>query len=923
MKNLSRERWEEVDRVFDAVLAAPVADRDRLLATLTGEDLALAREVRTLLDFEARGGAELGDSALEFVPGLLDGAVQGGDGASPPDDVGPLSHVGPYRILREIARGGMGRVYLAERVDPDLPQRVALKLVKRGMDTDDVLLRFRQERRILASLNHPGIARLQDGGATPDGRPWLVMEYVEGVPLGEYLEGAGPALPQRVRLLVQLCDAVEYAHRNLVLHRDLKPSNVLVTPGGDAKLLDFGIAKLLHAEPVHSGPTEPVTRLGRRILTPEWASPEQVAGEPLTTASDVYQLGLLLQWAVGVGGDPLPRELRLVVGRALDEDPARRYPSAGALGEDLRRFLEDRPVLARSPSVAYRVRKFARRNPVPMAAGVGLLVMGGIFGVAYTRGIQVERDLAQQEADRARAALDFVAALFEGADPNVSGGDTLDVFQLLDRGEERLETHLARRPELRQEMEILLGRLFTRLGEFPRAEVLFLSALAHDGESEGGRGPLQAGLLPAGGARDITPEQLAAAGGGITLAQEVAQLRFRQGRFQEAEDFLARAQAEAEALGDPALLARVLIQRGGNLPYTADASAAEPLLEQALALLEELPDTPPGLREEARGRLGTLLMLEGRYPEGEEHLGAVVESLRREGGEGSLSLADALNNLGNLYQRSGRPADAMAAHEEVLAIRRRALPAGHPDIGLSLNNLGTVAAGAGDFGTAAMWMEQAIEVAELRGGRESRNVALSIMNLGWIRMRQGELEAAEVHFRESIDLFRRTTGPDSPDAGLAVGNLAQLLQLQGRLAEAEREALEALRIREAAHGPESMHVAWRSWQVADILEDQGRLEEAERYHARSVAVRRIHYPETHPEVTRGRNSLGDLLLRMERWPEAAELYRAAAAAFEADPEADAAELEFARSRLDLAEREAASRGIALPSGPPPPPPSGD
>ena len=910
MRHLSRERWEEVDRVFDAVLAAPEPDRARLLEALTGDDDALAREVRTLLEFEARGDDELGDSALDFVPGLLEGAVEPGESTPLPEDLGPLVHVGPYRVIRELARGGMGRVYLAERVDPDLPQTVALKLVKRGMDTDDVLLRFRQERRILASLNHPGIARLLDGGATADGRPWLAMEYVEGVPLGEHLERSAPPLTQRLGLLLQLCDAVEYAHRNLVLHRDLKPSNVLVTPGGDAKLLDFGIAKLLHAEPVHSGPTEPVTRVGRRILTPEWASPEQVAGEPLTTASDVYQLGLLLRSAVTAGGATAPRELRLVVGRALEEDPARRYPSAGALAEDLRRFMENRPVLARAPSPAYRIRKFVGRNPVPVAAALLLLVMGGVFAAVYARGIRTERDLARQEADRARAALDFVAALFEGADPNVSGGDTLDVYQLLDRGEARLAGHLARRPELRREMETLLGRLFTQLGEFQRAEALFLSALAA-GEGEETGDLLRAGVLPQGAPGDVTPERLAAVDGDIALAQGVAGLRTREGRFEEAEAFLARAQERAEAEGDPGTLARILVQRGGNLPYTAEASAAEPLLRRALALLEELPDASPELMAEARGRLGTLLMLEGRYPEGEELLGAVVESLRQEGGEGSLPLADALNNLGNLYQRSGRPAEALAAHEEVLAIRRRVLPAGHPDIALSLNNLGTVAAGAGDFGTAALWMEQAIEAAQVRTGRESRPVALSIMNLGWIRMRQGELDAAEEHFRESIGIFRRTTGPDSPDTGLAVGNLAQLLQLQGRLAEAEAEALEALRIREAAHGPESMHVAWRSWQVADILEDQGRLEEARSHHARSLAVRRIHYPETHPEVTRGRNSLGDLLIRMERWQEAADLFGAAAAAFEADPDADAADLEFARGRLDLAVREAATRGTTL------------
>lgn len=888
MRELSPERWRQVDRAFEAVLEAPPEARERRLHEVTGDDHDLAREVRALLEYETLGEERLGESALDSMPHLVASALaEEGDspsGDEAPGSQGPGDMVGPWRILSEIGRGGMGRVFLAERLDPDLPQKAALKVVRRGMDTDDILLRFRQERRILASLEHPGIARVLDGGSTADGRPWLAMEYVPGVSMGARVEAGDLPLEERLRLFVQVCDAVAWAHRNLVIHRDLKPSNVMVTPDGRARLLDFGIAKLLHAEAERSGPTEPLTRVGRRILTPEWASPEQIAGHPLTTASDVYQLGLLLRWLMNEGLAPPPRDLRLVAGRALDEEPGRRYATAAELATDLRRFLEKRPVEARAPSAAYRLTKFVRRNPVPVGAAAAVILLAGAFALAYARGIATQRDVARLEADRARAALDFVTALFEGADPARSGGDTLNVFQLLERGEARLATYLERRPELRAEMEGVLGRLFTELGEFDRADPLLRSAM----DAPGGIG--------------VSGDP------GVHRLLDLAHLRTRQGRFPEAEDLLARAQALAErdATSDPETLARVMVQRGGNLAYTEGASGTEDLLQRALVLAEGLPEPRPRLVSDARMRLGTHLMLEGRYPEAEALLLLEVEDRRAGAGEGTPALADALNNLGNLYQRSARPEEAESAHLEALEIRRRVLPADHPDLSLSLNNLGTVAAGRGDMDSADAWMSEAIEVLEARVGRENRNVALSVMNLGWIRMRRGRLEEAEALIRESLDLFGRTVGPQSPDAGLALGNLAQVLQDQGRLAEAEAAAREALRVREAAHGPESMHAAWRSWHLASILQLQGRLEEAEPLYARSLEIRRIHHDETHPEVTRGRNSLGDLWLQLGRWEDAARIFAAAAVRFEEDPGRFAAERDFAWGRVDYA-RDAAQR----------------
>jgi tetratricopeptide (TPR) repeat protein/tRNA A-37 threonylcarbamoyl transferase component Bud32 len=415
---VSGTRWQRIDELFHRALAAPEVARDTLIAEAAGDDAALAAEVHRLLRAHRAAGTDFLDTPA-------------GMPASFPDDDPSLAGrtVGAYRLIREIGRGGMGSVYLAERADRQFEKRLAIKLVKRGMDSDSILRRFRAERQILATLDHPNIARLLDGGTTDDGHPYFVMELVEGDPIDEYAAARRLPVEARLELFRQVCAAVSYAHQHLVIHRDLKPSNILVTADGTVKLLDFGIARILGSGEPEAPST--VTVLG--LMTPEFASPEQVRGRPTTTQSDVYALGVVL-YRLLTGAAPYrldshsPDELARVIGgveparpstagagtrrlrgdldnivlKALRKEPERRYASVEQFAEDIRRHLAGLPVIARPDTVGYRAAKFVQRNRVAVvgAVVVFLTLVGGILATSW-------------QAQRARAAQARAERRFE------------------------------------------------------------------------------------------------------------------------------------------------------------------------------------------------------------------------------------------------------------------------------------------------------------------------------------------------------------------------------------------------------------------------------------------------------------------------------------------------------------------------------
>ncbi|HMS02802.1 MAG TPA: serine/threonine-protein kinase, partial [Gemmatimonadaceae bacterium] len=510
---MSTPRWQRLDALFHEALECPASERAAFLDAACGGDAALRREVKALLDADAAPGDPLGEVVAD--------AAQRLDATRAVDLTG--QRIGSFRVGREIGRGGMGAVYLGERDDGGFAQRVALKVIGVGASAPATRARFLRERQILAALQHPGIARLVDGGVTDAGQPWFAMEYVEGERIDAWCARTQASLATRLRLFDEACRAIAYAHARLVVHRDLKPEHLLVTADGDVRVLDFGIAKALvgdggdggsGGDPTPGATPPTVTTLLRGLpMTPAYASPEQARGEPVGTATDVYALGVILYElltghrpyevrdatpetladaiahatplppSARAEAPPVPRarlvgDLDAICLKALAKDPARRYATVEALREDLARFAERRPVRAVPPTLRYRLRTLVRRYPA--ASTIGALAVVALVAVTgwYTQRLATERDLARREAARAREVADFLRTLFEVADPETVRGDTITVRTMLDRGAERIDRALAGQPRLRADLTELLGGAFVGLGLPERGEALLASALA-------------------------------------------------------------------------------------------------------------------------------------------------------------------------------------------------------------------------------------------------------------------------------------------------------------------------------------------------------------------------------------------------------------------------------------------------------------
>ena len=741
LRALSGERRREFERLLDQALELPADQVAEFLDRECPDDRELRAEIEAMLRADAAAAGFLENPAAGFARELSVERVDLDPAADPRGQ-----RVGPWRIEDEVGRGGMGAVYRATRADGHFEQTVALKLIKRGLDTDEVLARFRQERQILARLEHPGIARLVDGGAAADGRPYVAMEFVEGEPLTEYCRSRALDLGARLELFDQICAAVAYAHRNLVIHRDLKPGNILVTREGKAKLLDFGIAKLLGPE----GRGGETLTMGPR-MTPHYAAPEQVRGDPPTTATDVYALGVILyELLSGVkphGGegslsdleraimqedpeppsvararhgvksatDPAGADLRgdldNIVLVALRKEPERRYSSAEALRADLERYRSGQAVGATRPTFRYRAGKYVARHRVGVIAAAVVLVslIVGLVGTAWqARVAGRERDRALSEANRARAINDFVLnELLEAPMPERALGRALTVGEVLDNAARSVEHAFPSQPETEAAVRMTLARTYQALGNYPASRRHAEAAQAIL-ERASGAASDTLGIGAFVGELAIDEGQYAAARTRLeaTLGRTVAILgeshettiraRIALGRVLGLQGENARAQDELQralgALGGRAgalwrleVRARWLIADAQVRQYRAREAQAQ-CLEALRVQQQHLGGDHPEIAETLI-RYAAALGADLRWEQAEGVFRRVVDMRVRLFGEDHPATAEAIAGLAVQIDRQLRHDEARAAQQRALGIYRRTLGDRHPRTLQAIRNL--------------------------------------------------------------------------------------------------------------------------------------------------------------------------------------------------------------------------------------------
>lgn len=828
------DRWVEVDRLFDEALDVPDAERDRFLVERCGGDVELLARLRHLVAVASDQGARLETPGPSLVKAALEveGELDERTGISSGDVIGR------YRVVGELGRGGMATVFDAERDDGAFQQKVAIKVLRRGLDTDEIVGRFLAERQILSGLEHPNIARLVDGGATEDGRPYLVMERVSGQPLTEWVEARALSVADRLRLFCQVADAVQFAHQRLVVHRDLKPSNVLVDESGAAKLLDFGIAKLLDSSDAVA--SDGLTRTGVRPLTPAYASPEQVRGDPVTTASDVYQLGAVLyellsgrrpfegrgpelEAAITTGRPRRPSEageerlradlrgdLDAIVMKALRVEPERRYGSVADLSADVRRYLAKEPVRARPDTISYRLGRFARRRPEIVAAvGLVAVLVAGYVGtlVRHADRLEAERDRAQLETAKAQQVSGFLVDLFRANDPDAVEGRELTAFELLARAEERAEL-LADQPEIQASMLGVIGQMYMALGHFDRAEpVLDRSLTLHR-------------------SNDLaSPMEVANALG------ELGDILQRTGRHEEADSVLTAAIELAREIEEPYVEGNTLNAYGHSLLGQAAYDQAEQAFRESLEIRRESLGTHQWTAHTLQG-LAIALEEQERFEAAESTYVASLEMMSGIDPE-HTQVASTLAALGRMFATQGRL-------EEADSVLRRSL-----------------------------------ELFEARVGSSHERLALTHNELGVLSVRRGQLAQAEEYFRRSLAIHERARGPTHPEVAVALNNISYTLVEQGRLADALPLRRRVLEIAQASIGDSHDNTGWYAFNLGDLLERLGDEGEAEGYYRQALGILRRTLPEGHFRTTTPMVSLGDLLARTDRAEEGAELLREA------------------------------------------------
>ncbi len=862
---MKTKRWKQVDNLFASSLERPPSERAAFLKSACGDDEDLRQQVEKLLRAD--------QNADDFLEGPL--FSKRPSSLSATESPEPEGRLGRYVLIREINRGGMGSIYLANRDDDTFSRTVAVKVLLPGVGGEDILRRFLMERQILANLEHPNIARLYDGGSTKDGRPFFVMEYIEGLPIDVYCDRRRLTLEQRLKLLEPVFDAVHFAHQRLLVHRDLKPANILVTSDGTPKLLDFGIAKPL--DPASFKEQIQTTQAGMRLMTPRYASPEQVEGQAITTATDVYALGVLVfELLCGFWPYPLkeglpseieraireqspakpssfmerateenksgaqercppemishsrgvkPRELQRrlqgdldnIVLKALRKEPKRRYSSVDQFYSDMRRFLEHRPILAQPDTRGYRIKKFLIRNR--LAVGVMAFVVSLLLGFSTMVSLQAQRISRESKLARFHEAQ----AIRDRDKARDVLAYLIDVFE---------ESNPYEGQERNLSSQELLKRGVAKIDESFREQPEVRASLMH------------------------------------TFARIFQSL----GSYEDAASLLRKAlQLRRDLFGEAHEEVAVSLCDLGEL------YAAKGEFEKALESYRQGLDLWKGLAggnqvEIARSLngLANLLVKRGEFEEAETTLREALAIYERVLGREGEETADCLRGLGNLYQKKGEFGEAACWHRAALAIQQKILGAGHPRVALTLSALGQVLIEAEVEDEAELLLERALMIQRGVLEADHPDLAATLNSLAQVIMKRGFLDAAEPFFREALAIFRARLGEDHLDVATVEMNLALLLIFSGNKGFAEpRQLIErAMATRQRRQGKHHPDMAHGYYILGNLNKREGKLPEAERCFRETIHIFERVSGETNPNLAYPYMELCELLMKRRALEEA-------------------------------------------------------
>jgi len=832
------ERWARVKELFEAAVELDSNQRAAFLDKECGGDESLRVEIESLLKSDELTGDFIEEPAFA-IPGDL----------FPDNGEEPFvgRHFGAYQVIREIGRGGLGAVYLAARADDEYRKQVAIKVIRRGLDTDDIIRRFRNERQILAQLDHPNIARLIDGGTTDDGLPYFVMEYVNGEPINAYCDANALPTTERLTLFRKVCAAVTYAHQNLVIHRDLKPSNILVTQSGEPKLLDFGIAKLLGTGDELFTQTIPALR----VMTPEYASPEQVKGEKIMTTSDVYSLGVLLyELLTGqrpyrlktrtpeeiaraiteqeperpstavthAGSSPqsairnpkfLRGDLDNIVLMAMRKEPARRYSSVGQFSEDIRRHLTGLPVVARKDTVAYRTSKFVNRHRIGVAAAslVLLSLLGGIVATL----IQVRT--AHRERAKAEAISGFLQKTLNASNPDINLSSQPTVKDLLDDASKRLATEeLSDQPEVKAELQRIIGASYFSLGQYVLAEQNLTAALDAQLRIYGEDAPETLKTLV------LRASLWGGATGNYAKAdkfyrEKLALLRSEQRKGTITPEYLIMA-----------LSGCALLQRAQG-----DSKEAETLLREAAALRSRAYPEVKNNPDEAL--LALTKTDQGKFDEAIKTVRERIAAIRRQAGDETPTLCANLTGLGSFLIEEGEFAEAEENLRAAEIIYRKLYNAANMQLGDNLRLQAQAFLGLRQYADAEARINATLEIYRAASSPQYVNYPTALMVQGMIYSQTGRTAEAETLLREAVRIRAKNAPETHFLRATANGALGEFLTTQARFPEAESFLLssyESLKKSQAENSPRTRLALQR---LVNLYEAWGKPDRAAPYRA--------------------------------------------------------------------------------------------